>query len=139
VIEDGKQVSIEYTLALDDGQIVDSNVGKEPLTYQHGQGQIIPGLERHLAGLKVDDTKKVTLAPEEGYGPVNPNAFQDVKPETVPEDARQVGTMLVARDKGGSQRPIRIHEVHADRIVLDLNHPLAGRNLNFEVRIIAVQ
>lgn len=138
MIEDGKQVSIEYTLALDDGQIVDSNVGKEPLTYQHGQGQIIPGLERHLAGLNVDDTKKVTLAPEEGYGPVNPKAFQDVKPETVPEDARQVGMMLVASDKGGSQRPIRVHEVHADRIVLDLNHPLAGRNLNFEVRIIAI-
>jgi FKBP-type peptidyl-prolyl cis-trans isomerase 2 len=123
VVEDGKQVSIEYTLKLEDGSTADSNV---------------PALEAQLAGLKVDDTTHVKLSAEDGYGPVNPEAFQEVDSGQIPEEARTVGSVLVASDGAGQQRPVRVHEVREDKIVLDLNHPLAGETLIFDVKIVAI-
>lgn len=139
VITDGSQVSIEYTLNLDDGSTVDSNVGKEPLVYSQGAGQILPALEKALAGLAVNDTKHVELAAADGYGEVDPEAFRDVDPQQIPEDARKVGAMLMAGGPGGPQQPIRVHEVHDDKIVLDFNHPLAGKDLSFDVKIVAIE
>jgi FKBP-type peptidyl-prolyl cis-trans isomerase 2 len=138
VVEDGKQVSIEYTLKLDDGSTADSNVGGEPLQYEQGAGRILPALEAQLAGLKVDDTTHVKLSAEDGYGPVNPEAFQEVDSGQIPEEARTVGSVLVASDGAGQQRPVRVHEVGEDKIVLDLNHPLAGETLIFDVKIVAI-
>jgi FKBP-type peptidyl-prolyl cis-trans isomerase 2 len=138
VVEDGKQVGIEYTLTLDDGTQVDSNVGGQPLVFQQGAHQILPALEEALAGLKVGDTKKVALAAEQGYGPVRPEGFQEVDAGLIPEDARVTGTMLVADDGAGNRRPVRVHEVKGDKIVVDLNHPLAGKALNFAVRVMEV-
>jgi|GEM_PF-6251319 len=77
-IKDGSKVSIEYTLKLNDGSLVDSNAGKDPLTYTQGGGQILPALEKQLAGLKVGDTKNVQLTAAEGYGEVDPKAFREV-------------------------------------------------------------
>lgn len=139
VIEDGSKVTIEYTLSLEDGTVADSNVGKHPMVFEQGSGKLLPGLERALTGLEADAVKKVTLQPEEGYGVVKPDAYRDVTPETVPEDARQPGTILYANADGGHRVPIRVHEVHDDRIVLDFNHPLAGQTLHFEVKVLAVE
>ncbi|MEE9543316.1 MAG: FKBP-type peptidyl-prolyl cis-trans isomerase, partial [Thermodesulfobacteriota bacterium] len=80
----GKDVSIEYTLTLEGKEVVDSNVGGEPLVLTHGSGLIISGLEKALEGMKVGETKQVTVSPDEGYGPVNPEALQEVKKEDVP-------------------------------------------------------
>ena len=139
VIEEGSTVSLEYTLKLDDGSTADTNVGGEPLKYQQGRSQILPALERELAGLKVNDTKQVTLSAEDGYGPVNPEAFQEVKPDMVPENARKAGARLVAQDGSGRKRIARVHEVTDDQIVLDLNHPLAGQTLHFDVRVVEIE
>jgi FKBP-type peptidyl-prolyl cis-trans isomerase SlyD len=139
VIEEGNTVSIEYTLTLDDGVTADSNVGGEPLVYQQGRQEILPALEEALVGLEVGDTKQVRLTEEQGYGPIHPEGFQDVTPEMVPEDARTVGTMLIATDPEGNQQPIRVHEVEDDKIVLDFNHPLAGQALNFDIRVLAIE
>jgi len=139
VVEEGRKVSIEYTLTLDDGTTADSNVDKDPLVYQHGAQQILPALEAQLAGMAIDDTKKVQLTAEEGYGPVQDAAFQEVDPEMIPENARKEGTMLMAQDPSGGQRPVRVHEVGEEKIVLDFNHPLAGENLNFEVRVVGIE
>jgi len=139
VIEEGSTVSIEYTLTLDDGDTADTNVGGEALVYNQGQQEILPALEEALIGLEVGDTKKVVLTAEEGYGLVDPDGFQDVEPDLVPEDARTVGTMLVASDPEGNQQPIRVHEVGEDKIVLDFNHPLAGQALNFDIKIIGIE
>jgi FKBP-type peptidyl-prolyl cis-trans isomerase 2 len=70
---------------------------------------------------------------------VNPDAFESVELEQIPEGARKVGTMLIAQDNAGNKRPVRVHEVNETTIVLDLNQPLAGKNLNFEVKILAVE
>ena len=138
MIENGNQVSIEYTLTLEDGTKVDTNVGGEPLVYEQGSGQIIPGLEEELAGLKEGDTKKVTVAPERGYGPVDPEAFQEVESTKIPEEARTVGTMLLARDASGNGRQVRVHEVKDETVVIDFNHPLAGKTLTFDVKILDI-
>jgi FKBP-type peptidyl-prolyl cis-trans isomerase 2 len=136
VIQDGSVVSIEYKLTLDDGTEVDTNVGKEPLVYTQGEGQIIPGLEKEMVGLALGDTKTVKVSAKDGYGDVNPEALREVEAEQVPEDARKEGAMLMAEGHGA---PIRVHEVREDKIVLDFNHPLAGQALNFDVKVILVE
>jgi FKBP-type peptidyl-prolyl cis-trans isomerase SlyD len=139
VVEKGRTVSIEYTLKLDDGSTADSNVGGEPLRFVQGEGRILPSLENALDGLKVNDTKKVTLTAEQGYGPVDPNRTQTVPVAKIPEQARQVGATLVASNGQGQQIPVRVKEVKPDEIVLDLNHPLAGQTLHFDVKVLAIQ
>lgn len=139
VIEDGRTVSLEYTLTLDDGTQADGNVGGEPLKYEHGARQIVPGLEQALAGMKVNETKKVTVSPEEGYGQVNPALIQEVEAELVPEDARHAGAQLVSEDGAGNRRLIRVQEVRGERILLDMNHPLAGKTLQFDIKILGIE
>jgi FKBP-type peptidyl-prolyl cis-trans isomerase 2 len=138
MIEPGKKVSIEYTLTLDDGSVADSNIGRQPLVYEHGQGQILPALEEAITELEVGDTKEVTLHAEEGYGAVDAAAFQNVEPDVVPEEGRKEGAVLVARDADGRENRVRVHEVHPDRVVLDFNHPLAGERLHFDVKVLAI-
>jgi FKBP-type peptidyl-prolyl cis-trans isomerase 2 len=139
VIETGNSVSIEYTLKLEDGTTVDSNVGQDPLTFTQGNSEILPALEEALLGHAVGDTKEVNLTAEQGYGPVNAEAFQEVELEMVPEDARTVGATLVATAPDGQQQPIRVHEVREETIILDFNHPLAGQALNFDVKVLAIE
>jgi len=139
VVENGKKISIEYTLKLDDGSTADTNVGGEPLVFEQGSSQILPALEAELAGLKVDESKQVKLSPEHGYGEVNAEAFLTVGIETIPEEARKVGAVLIAQDGNGNHRPVRVHKVREEELVLDLNHPLAGQNLNFDVRILTIE
>ena len=139
MVEDGKQIGIEYTLTLDDGTQVDSNVGGQPMLYEQGSHQILPALEQALAGLRVGDTKKVDLTAEQGYGPVHPEGIQEVDASLIPEDARVAGAMLVADDGAGNRRQVRVKEVKGDKVVMDLNHPLAGKALHFAVRIVTVK
>lgn len=135
VIGEGTTVGFEYTLSLSDGTVVESNVGGDAFSYTQGGGQILPALEAALSGLAVEDTKQVTLEPVDAYGDVNPDAFQEVPIAQIPEDAREVGTILGAQ---GFDGPIRVHEVREDVVVLDFNNPLAGKTLTFDVRIVSV-
>jgi FKBP-type peptidyl-prolyl cis-trans isomerase 2 len=139
MIADGSKVSIEYTLKLDDGSTADTNVGGDPLVYEQGKGQILPALEKELAGLSVDDTKKVNLSAKDGYGEVDPAAIQKVPASAIPEEARKAGAQLVAQDGAGQQRPVRVQAVEGDQVVVDMNHPLAGKALHFDVKILAIQ
>jgi FKBP-type peptidyl-prolyl cis-trans isomerase 2 len=139
VIVAGSEVSIEYTLTLDGGDVADTNVGGTPLTYQQGSGRILPALEAELLGLAVGATKEVDLTAEQGYGPVNDEFYDTVDKKLIPEDARSVGTTLVAQAPDGQQRPVRVHEVKEDEIVLDLNHPLAGKALHFAIKILSIE
>jgi len=137
-IADGNDVGIEYTLRLDDGTVADSNVDGEPLVYTQGNGQIIPALEQALEGLSVGDSTTVSIAADDAYGSVNPAAFQNVPIENVPEELRREGAAVVASMQDGSQRQVRVYEVHPQHVVIDFNHPLAGRDLTFDVKILSV-
>jgi FKBP-type peptidyl-prolyl cis-trans isomerase SlyD len=135
VIQPGSQVSFDYTLTDDSGTVVDSSKGKEPMHYVHGKGQIIPGLEKELTGMAVGGEKKVTVQPQDGYGPVDPRAFQEIPKEKLPPDALKVGTMLMAQGPGGQGVPVRVHEIKEKTVIMDFNHPLAGKTLSFDVKI----
>jgi FKBP-type peptidyl-prolyl cis-trans isomerase SlyD len=137
-IENGKHVSIEYTLRLEDQSVVESNVGQEPLEYTHGAQEIIPGLEAGLAGLSAGQTQRVTVAPDDAYGPIHEDAFHEIDKQHVPEGAWHAGAQLVARDQEGRERPLRVHEVRDNTVVIDANHPLAGKTLIFDVTVLAV-
>jgi FKBP-type peptidyl-prolyl cis-trans isomerase SlyD len=139
VVEDGRKISIEYTLSFDDGTKPETNVGAKPLVFQQGAHEILPALETALAGMKVSESRKVTLEPAKGYGEPDPRLLQEVELEQIPEGARVVGAELTAEDQEGHQRPVRVHEVRADKIVVDLNHPLAGKTLHFDVKIMKIE
>ena len=138
-VVDGKQVSLEYTLTLEDKSKVDSNVGKDPLVFTQGAHEIVPGLEKKLSGLKVGDSKQIEVSPEEGYGPVDPERKQEVEKAKIPEDARKVGAKLTGRGPDGRMVFAQVKEINGDTVVLDLNHPLAGKKLFFDVKVLKVE
>lgn len=138
-VANGRKVSIEYTLLLDDGTQADSNVGQEPLVYTQGANQILPALELALAGLAVNDTRKITLAPKDAYGDVDPKAVKEVPLEEIPEAARKVDAVLIGVDAEGNQRPVRVQKVGDKTATLDLNHLLAGRTLTFDVKVLKIE
>ncbi|MGH7256574.1 MAG: FKBP-type peptidyl-prolyl cis-trans isomerase [Nitrospirales bacterium] len=135
----GKEVSLEYTLSLEDKTVIDTNVGAQPLVYKHGDSQIIPGLEKELEGMKVGDRKKVTVGPKDGYGEIDPKQVQEVPKNMIPADAQKVGQQLVAKGPHGESMYVRVKEVKDDTVVLDMNHPLAGKTLHFDVTVLGVK
>jgi FKBP-type peptidyl-prolyl cis-trans isomerase 2 len=139
VVEEGSKVSIEYTLKLDDGTTADSSVGRDPLVYTQGGKEILPALEEALSGLAVGQSKQVKLSASDGYGETDEEAFRQIELSQIPEEAREAGTTLVVGAPDGSRRPVRIVEIKDETAIIDFNHPLAGQNLTFDVKIIAVQ
>jgi FKBP-type peptidyl-prolyl cis-trans isomerase SlyD len=134
-VQDNMDVALEYTLTVDSA-VVDSTEGKAPFHYIHGRKQLIPGLERELAGLHVGDSKAVTVSPEEGYGQVDPAAFVEVPKAKLPSDVTPaVGMVLRGMNPDGQSFPAKISEVKDDAVVINLNHPLAGKTLTFNVKI----
>jgi FKBP-type peptidyl-prolyl cis-trans isomerase SlyD len=138
-ISDGKTISMEYTLTLEDKKVLDTNVGGDPLNFTQGSHQIIPGLETALEGMKVGESKQVTVAPEQGYGAINPKAIQEVPLENIPENARKIGAQLQGKDAQGRMVQARVSEVKEQVVMLDYNHPLAGKTLLFDVKILNIQ
>jgi len=139
IIQSGSDVSFDYTLTDESGTVIDSSKGKQPMHYIHGQGQIIPGLEKELAGMAVGGEKKVTVKPEDAYGPIEPRAFQEVPKEKLPADALKVGTMLMAQGPKGQGVPVRVHEIKENTVIMDFNHPLAGKTLSFDIKVTEIK
>ncbi|MEQ1848641.1 MAG: peptidylprolyl isomerase, partial [Nitrospira sp.] len=129
-VSNGKQVSLEYTMKLDDQSVVDTNVGGEPLKVTQGKHELVPGLEKAIEGMAPGEKKTVTVAPTEAYGTVDPKAFQEVDKNMLPPDTAKVGTQLEGKTADGKTVYPRIAEVKHDTVVLDFNHPLAGKTLH---------
>lgn len=134
-----KLVSLEYTLRLEDGEVVDSNVGQEPLTYTHGNGELILALEAALKGMAIDDEKRVVIEAKDGYGLVDPERVQEVPLGLVAPDAREPGAQIQTRGPHGKPLYMRVKEVKKDTIVMDMNHPLAGKRLHFDVKVLDIE
>jgi len=139
VIKNGSLVILQYTLSGEDGKTIETNKGKEPLKYVQGQKQMIPGLEKELTGMKIGQEKHIAVKPEDAYGPVNPNAIQEVPRDKVPAEGQKVGTILTARNPQGAPIPVRVKEVKDKTVVLDFNHPMAGKTLVFDVKVLDIQ
>ena len=138
MIQKGKKVSLEYTVFLEDGMQIDSNVGETPLTFVVGKNQLFPALEQAVVELKVGDKKEVLLHAEQAYGPVVSEAFKEVELDAIPPKFRYVGAILGVQDPAGGVYPIRVHEVKDSKAVLDFNHPLAGKNLRFNIKVLEI-
>ena len=138
VVAGGKRVSIEFTLTLANQEEIDSNVGEMPLTYEHGAGQLIPGLEKQLVGMKTGESKKVVVKPEEAYGPVRAEAKIEVAKKQLPEKAWEVGAAVQAQTPDGQSLVGKIIELREDKALVDFNHPLAGQTLYFDVKILDI-
>ena len=139
VVKDGMLVTLDYTVKTPDGKLLETSKGSQPLKYIHGKKMMIPGLERELTGMKIGAEKHITIKPEDGYGKLNPNAVQEVPKEKVPPNALKVGAVLVGTDKNGSPMPMTVKEIKEKTVVMDLNHPLAGKTLMFDVKVVDIQ
>jgi FKBP-type peptidyl-prolyl cis-trans isomerase 2 len=139
VVDEGKSVKVHYTLKVE-GKIVESSTQSEPLEFQVGNSQMISGFERALMGMKTGDKKSFQVNPDDGYGQTNPEAVQEVPRDKLPPDITpEAGMTLYARDSNEQVMQVRIAEVKEDVVVMDFNHPLAGKILNFDVEIVEIQ
>ena len=135
----GDTVRIHYTGTLTDGSEFDSSAGGDPLEFTIGAGQIIPGLDREIAGMVVGDTKSVTVVADEAYGQRQPEAVQEMPRDAVPEDIKLVvGKRLQATTADGQQMVVTIAAVTDETVTMDGNHPLAGEDLVFAVELVEI-
>jgi FKBP-type peptidyl-prolyl cis-trans isomerase SlyD len=135
-IQNNSAVSFHYTLTDDDGIRIDSSEGQEPLGYLHGAGNIIPGLEKALEGKTIGDSLTVAVTAAEGYGEVQKELIQEVPKEAFQGiDTIEVGMQFEAQTGQGGTVPVTVIDVTDDLVTVDGNHPLAGKNLNFDVSI----
>jgi peptidylprolyl isomerase len=135
----GDTVAIHYTGTLDDGSVFDSSDGRDPLEFEVGSGQIIPGLDAEIPGMNIGDKKSVVIEPDLAYGPVNPEAKQSVPRADIPDEIPlEVGLPLQVQTPEGQQIPVTVAEVNDDTVTLDANHPLAGKVLKFDIELMSI-
>ena len=138
-VGDKKVVKIKYKGTLSNGSVFDSSEGKDPLEFLVGGRQIIPGLEAGVKGMKVGEKKHITIKAAEAYGEYNQAALQEVPKESFPKDMKlETGMELVAQT-GMGPVPVRIAEIRDKSIMVDFNHPLAGKDLTFDIEIVSVR
>ncbi len=139
MVSHGDVVSVEYTIRLADERVIETTVGDSPLIYTHGQNEILRGLEAGLDGMELGASKMVTVQPVDAYGEIHPEGFFEVQRDRVPAEAQRIGTKLEATAPDGRTVFPYVAEIKPEVIVLDLNHPLAGQTLRFDVRVVDIQ
>ena len=133
-------VAIDYTLSNDAGEVIDSSAGAEPLVYLHGAGNIIAGLEKALAGKAVGDELDVSIEPEEAYGEYSAELITNLGREMFEGvDELEVGMQFHASAPDGGMQIVTIRDIDGDQVTIDGNHPLAGQQLNFKVKVVSVR
>lgn len=138
-ISDKSQVTLHFSLMLEDGAVVDSTFDKQAATFVMGDGSLLPGFETVLIGLKSGDKQKFVILPEQGFGMPNANNVQRFKKSQFAEDMElQPGLMISFADANRGELPGVVQELHGDVVMVDFNHPLAGKEIHFRVEIIAV-
>jgi len=138
-VENGKFVTVEYKGTLDNGEVFDTTEGRNPIELQMGAGQIIQGFENELLGMEVNEEKTFTLTPENAYGSRNEENMHSFSREEVPADMNpEVGQVIGLQTPDGQQIPAKVAQFDEEKLVVDLNHPLADKNLTFEIKVTGV-
>ncbi len=138
-VKAGDTVQLHYTGTLLDGTTFDSSAGRDPLQFEVGSGQIIPGLDVAIPGMKVGEKKVVKIAADDAYGQVNPEMRQAVPREGIPaEIPLEVGTQLQMQTPDGQAMPVTVVDVDEATVTLDANHPLAGKDLQFDIELVNI-
>lgn len=138
-VENGVFVSLNYKGTLQNGEVFDTSEGRNPLEVQMGEGQLIVGLEKALMGMSLNEKKVLTIEPEEAYGHVDEKLTHSFPKSDVPSEMNpEVGQVVALSSPEGQQVPAQIIEVDDEKVVVDLNHPLAGQTLTFDIEIVGI-
>jgi FKBP-type peptidyl-prolyl cis-trans isomerase 2 len=134
----GKLIALEYSFKSEDNQVNDSNVGKAPFTYTQGANQVISGIESAVEGMMIGETKQVVVSPLNGFSEHDPHAVMEVDRRRLPGDI-QVGTQLGVKGTDGRDHRSMVTQVNDHTALLDFNHPLAGKTLFFDLKVVAIE
>ena len=139
-VKENATVKVHYTGKLSNGQVFDSSLEREPLEVTLGQGMLIPGFEKGIISMELNEKKTITIPVAEAYGEVQQELFYNVNKEQLPQEITpEVGMGLASKDENGREVQFRIAEVKEDSIVVDANHPLAGQELIFDLQLIEIK
>lgn len=138
-VENGKKVAFHFTLTVDE-KVIQTSEGKEPMAYTHGSGQIIPGLAAEIEGMNEGEEKSIMVSAQNAYGEANPEAFKELPKSSLPEGLTPENEMMLQiSTPEGQTIPARISEVKEESIVIDMNHPLAGKDLQFDIKVVSIE
>jgi FKBP-type peptidyl-prolyl cis-trans isomerase 2 len=139
-VAEGSKVKVHYTGTFDDGEIFDSSRQADPLAFEVGAGEVIPGFEQAVVGMQVGDNKKIRLEEDEAYGPYNEEMIIDADPSQFDEGLDpQVGQQFQTQTQDGTPLLLTVIDKDEEKIKLDANHPMAGKALNFDLEIVEVE
>ncbi len=139
VVATGNKVKIHYTGIFDDGEVFDSSREVDPLEFEVGAGQVIPGFDDAVIGMKVGETKNVRLLEDEAYGPYNPEMVFDADPSQFEEGmALEIGQQFQTQMEDGTPLLLTVKSIEGEKITLDANHPMAGKVLNFDLEVVSI-
>lgn len=140
-VKDKDTVKVHYTGKItSNDQVFDSSLEREPLEFTLGEGMLIPGFEKGIIDMKVNEKKTIDIPKDEAYGDVRDDLFHKVNKEQLPEEIKpEVGMGLVSKNPDGSEQQLRVSAVNDDHIVVDANHPLAGHDLTFEIEVMDIK
>ena len=139
-VKENDTVRVHYTGKLSNGQVFDSSLEREPLEIILGEGNLIPGFEKGVVNMKVNEKKTVNIPFAEAYGDVQKELFHEVKKDELPQDMTpEVGMGLASKNPDGTEVQFRVAEVHENHIVIDANHPLAGQDLTFDLELVEIK
>jgi peptidylprolyl isomerase len=138
-VENGLFVSVDYTLKLENGEVVDTTLGHLPMEIKAGEGKLLKRFEEALLGMSLNEAKTITLSPVEGYGEKDPDAIHSFTKEEIPEGFNpEAGQIFTLKAPDGREVPARVVHVDGEKVILDLNHPLAGENLIFDIQVVNI-
>jgi peptidylprolyl isomerase len=139
LVKQGDTIKVEYTGTFENGTVFDSSIGREPLEFTAGSGQMIPGFDQAVIGMKIGQEKEIKLQPSEAYGTYDSELVQIIPRDQLPtEEELKVGMLLAVTIPNGNQVPAVITKLNQESITIDLNHPLAGNVLNFKLKIVDI-
>lgn len=140
-VEKDNKVKVHYTGKLKNGQIFDTSENREPLEFKVGEGKLIPGFENGVLGMEKGETKAVEIPSNEAYGSVRKELVNEIGKEHLPEDLKdpKVGTKLISKTPDGREIMVFITEIKDDTVVIDANHPLAGQDLVFDIKVVEIE
>ena len=133
----GSKVKVHYTGLLNDGSVFDSSEGKEPLEFTIGENQVIPGFENGVKEMKLNEEKTIKIEAKDAYGERDERMVVSIQRDKFPPEI-EVGGTLVLKGPEGQRMPAKIKDIKDNEVIIDLNHPLAGKDLNFKVKVIAI-
>ena len=140
IVKKGDRVKVQYTGTLQDGTIFDKSKEGEPLEFTVGSGQLIPGFDKAVEGMKLNEEKKVTIKPEDAYGKRDETAIREYLKDALPENFKpEKGMVIRLQDQSGRAIPGTITDINENSITIDLNHPLAGKDLTFNIKVVGIE